>query len=115
MERASLPTGRSEGYAIRDAERPPHRAKSSTWNETLLKKRRAGQETRPYNTSGKMQQKPDNGRTLCAPTAFQENHSRTGQREGQAPPLRMDGEIFRGGEQAGGPVSAPQGEILNVE
>ena len=105
---------------------------------------RAGQETRPYNISGKMQKKRTAGRRpptqspakrVCvgeaerwneqalpfwakrgiwnprcrgaAPTMFQADHSRTGKREGQAPPLRDGGETFPGGKSAGGHMGPP--------
>ena len=60
----------------------PRGAKPSAWNETCPK------------TGGRPQR--------AAPTASQADHSRTRQREGQAPPLRNGGETFCGGKQEGG-------------
>jgi hypothetical protein len=50
------------------------RAKPSAWNKTIP------------NIGGRVRRP--------APTTFQADHSRTGKREGQAPPLRDGGEVF---------------------
>ena len=60
----------------------PRRAKPSAWNESLPKNRRVRDP--PLRHLRQNTAKSDNGRTLCAPTASQAGHSKTGRPAGAA-------------------------------
>ena len=91
-------------------------------------RRTGGSGTRPYGMSGEIQQNRITGGASPSPTGWwgdisrqrtggrvrrpaptwcQAKYSKTGQREGQAPPLRGGGETFPGRGQAGGHMGPP--------